>query len=344
MIKIFRNIRQRLLKEGKVTRYLAYAIGEIILVVIGILIALQLNNWNEQRKNDIAIKGILKQIQTDLVAGIEQSDELIEFYLEKDSLIARVINDQVTHEDYRTNTKYRTLIMNHYPFSPEDKGVSALVQKTDLLTGDLKDINDELKAMYSRWTGSSLALLNEAIDEISDGPRYYLRDNFDGFSDLVFNKGISEEFFEYWLTDPSYKNLVTDYYIFANGNYLPFIQDYRASAIDIYKRISEELGTEVSSDSLSFITDLDDYRTAIGTYTSDTITVSIYLKDENLMISGLAAEEKVLYPLKNNHFMLDRTRFHSFRFLRDDTGSITGFEDRDRAKNQIYIKQENIVR
>ena len=52
MIKIFRNIRHKLLSEGKTINYLKYAIGEIVLVVIGILIALQVNNWNEKRKSD----------------------------------------------------------------------------------------------------------------------------------------------------------------------------------------------------------------------------------------------------------------------------------------------------
>lgn len=50
MIKFFRNIRRNLLSEGKTRKYLTYAIGEIILVVIGILIALQLNDWNDHRK------------------------------------------------------------------------------------------------------------------------------------------------------------------------------------------------------------------------------------------------------------------------------------------------------
>ncbi len=47
MIKFFRNIRKTLLTEGKTSKYFKYAIGEIVLVVIGILIALQINNWNE---------------------------------------------------------------------------------------------------------------------------------------------------------------------------------------------------------------------------------------------------------------------------------------------------------
>ncbi|MDY2587948.1 DUF6090 family protein [Winogradskyella aquimaris] len=52
MIKFFRHFRQRLLSEGKTGKYFKYAIGEIILVVIGILIALQINNWNQNRLNE----------------------------------------------------------------------------------------------------------------------------------------------------------------------------------------------------------------------------------------------------------------------------------------------------
>ncbi len=51
MIKFFRKIRQKLLTENKFSKYLIYAIGEIVLVVIGILIALQINNWNQRRQN-----------------------------------------------------------------------------------------------------------------------------------------------------------------------------------------------------------------------------------------------------------------------------------------------------
>ncbi len=51
MLKFFRQIRQKLLTENRFSKYLIYAIGEIFLVVIGILIALQINNWNEAQKN-----------------------------------------------------------------------------------------------------------------------------------------------------------------------------------------------------------------------------------------------------------------------------------------------------
>lgn len=49
MIKFFRHIRKRLIRENRFSKYLLYAIGEIVLVVIGILIALQINNWNEEK-------------------------------------------------------------------------------------------------------------------------------------------------------------------------------------------------------------------------------------------------------------------------------------------------------
>ncbi len=66
MIKFFRNIRKSLLNEGKTGKYLKYALGEIVLVVIGILIALQINNWNEDRKNARMEIQMLREISENL--------------------------------------------------------------------------------------------------------------------------------------------------------------------------------------------------------------------------------------------------------------------------------------
>ena len=67
MIKFFRNIRQTLIMENKTSKYLKYAIGEIVLVMIGILLALQINNWNEKRKATIQEITILKNIQENIL-------------------------------------------------------------------------------------------------------------------------------------------------------------------------------------------------------------------------------------------------------------------------------------
>ena len=66
MIKFFRHIRQNLIMENKTSKYLKYAIGEIVLVVIGILIALQINNWNEERKAKLSENQTLKNFVQDL--------------------------------------------------------------------------------------------------------------------------------------------------------------------------------------------------------------------------------------------------------------------------------------
>ena len=87
MIKFFRNIRQTLIKENKVSNYLLYAIGEIVLVVIGILIALQVNNWNESRKLESTEREFFQGVKSDLLQDkaymnliIEKANKKIDAY------------------------------------------------------------------------------------------------------------------------------------------------------------------------------------------------------------------------------------------------------------------------
>lgn len=71
MIKFFRKIRQSLLTENKFSKYLLYAIGEIVLVVIGILIALSINNWNEKSKLKSEEMKLLKEMKAALISDWE---------------------------------------------------------------------------------------------------------------------------------------------------------------------------------------------------------------------------------------------------------------------------------
>tara|TARA_R110002051_G_scaffold19027_1_gene53853 strand:+ start:2242 stop:3003 length:762 start_codon:yes stop_codon:yes gene_type:complete len=70
MIKFFRKIRQNLLSEGKTGKYMKYAIGEIALVVIGILVALQINNWNQNRLDRSFEVTMLKEIKSSLESDL----------------------------------------------------------------------------------------------------------------------------------------------------------------------------------------------------------------------------------------------------------------------------------
>jgi len=78
MIKFFRHIRQNLLMENKTGKYFKYAIGEIILVVIGILIALSINNWNEERLVNLQIKTNLINLSTAINQDLELLKEIEE--------------------------------------------------------------------------------------------------------------------------------------------------------------------------------------------------------------------------------------------------------------------------
>ena len=76
MIKFFRSIRKSLLSEGKKSKYFKYAIGEIVLVVIGILIALQINNWNENRKSQEKIDNYFEK----MLVEMRQKKDLLKNY------------------------------------------------------------------------------------------------------------------------------------------------------------------------------------------------------------------------------------------------------------------------
>ena len=80
MINFFRKIRRQLLTQNKVSKYLLYAIGEIVLVVIGILIALSINNWNEQRNSISTQMASVGKLKLDLIADINRFNYLDSIY------------------------------------------------------------------------------------------------------------------------------------------------------------------------------------------------------------------------------------------------------------------------
>jgi len=100
MIKFFRKIRQKLLTENKFSKYLLYAFGEIILVIIGILIALSINNWNEEKKLEQEVTTYLKNASdfiyntadnTFELVRIQMKDSVQNSFLKKDSTIYKAI-------------------------------------------------------------------------------------------------------------------------------------------------------------------------------------------------------------------------------------------------------------
>ena len=79
MIKLFRIIRQRMLTQKSISKYLLYAVGEILLVMVGILLALQVNNWNERRK----AKQVEFTLLTELKKSVEEDIESIKVVIDR---------------------------------------------------------------------------------------------------------------------------------------------------------------------------------------------------------------------------------------------------------------------
>ncbi|MDT0553022.1 MAG: hypothetical protein BM563_10815 [Bacteroidetes bacterium MedPE-SWsnd-G1] len=169
MIKFFRKIRRNLLSEGKTRKYLKYAIGEIILVVIGILIALQINNWNENRKSSKIRNNYYEQVLQDLA---------------KDTIY---INRSIINIDSRIS-KYQNYL-EKLPKAENINDVVPLIRALDLTfrytnfntntieslisTGDIKLMPDEIRnALLDLRTTQ-----NEIIKITSGNYNVYLEDS-----------------------------------------------------------------------------------------------------------------------------------------------------------------------
>ncbi len=111
MIKFFRKIRQKLLTESKFSKYLLYAIGEILLVVIGIMIALQLNTWNQKRIESHQTVELLKNMIIDLkidVSNLKNDISNYERYIRYSRTVLNVKDFQL----FTTDSIYNLLPTN----------------------------------------------------------------------------------------------------------------------------------------------------------------------------------------------------------------------------------------
>jgi len=111
MIKFFRKIRQKLLTEKKFSKYLIYAIGEIVLVVIGILIALQINNWNEDQKN----KALEKNMLENLAENLEQNCDMLKSRIRSITLYRK--SGAIIISAIENNQMNLDLLENHFHFA-----------------------------------------------------------------------------------------------------------------------------------------------------------------------------------------------------------------------------------
>jgi hypothetical protein len=161
MIKFLRHIRQTMINKSNTKKYFLYAIGEIILVVIGILIALQVNNWNEDRKDRYREQNILKSIYDDISTDRKNMNAMIENERRNGKLnneLIQILKNPASKYDSSMDSLFGKI--NRYAvFYPQKIGYESLKSiGLDLLK------NDDLKAAIVDLYDYQYGLIAETLD------------------------------------------------------------------------------------------------------------------------------------------------------------------------------------
>jgi hypothetical protein len=193
MIKFFRKIRQKMLTENKFSKYLLYAVGEIVLVVIGILIALSINNWNEGRKESNLELETLSGLYNDIANNKIKIDTMIS----RDSIIITgnqhilsLLQDD--NSSFNDSLQFSFGSINRYDiFFPQQmayetlKSKGLLTIKNDSLRKQVIELYDEtylinshIRDLKSEVYSNTYNMLNKRLFTTKDVD-YKIPDNFD---------------------------------------------------------------------------------------------------------------------------------------------------------------------
>ena len=237
MIKFFRKIRQNLLVENKFSKYLFYAIGEILLVVIGILIAVNINNWNEHKQSQNEFKSILTTIKTDLERDTLMAQGVIKYYKKNEETSLKVINKKITFDNIEECKDCRNLITIYRPFIAQTKGHDLFKKYTNQNSTK----NDSLVINISQFYGTLLKLIDDSNqfikDEVFSNLNHYKSQSW--FADFTQGE-FTYEMKTYFLSQ-DYRNRVASHHILAGKNHLLFVDIYKKNATKILEAIDKRL-------------------------------------------------------------------------------------------------------
>ncbi len=161
MIKFFRKIRQNLLSEGKTEKYLKYAIGEIVLVVFGILIALSINNWNENKKERKEEYQALKSLHSEFIESrkrFNSNQDHNEYIFDGMRNLLKILDENRATENL-ADSIYRNLNISSWSsatFEPSRGIINSLIN-----SGKLNIVsNEKLKVQLVQWNDEVINFQN----------------------------------------------------------------------------------------------------------------------------------------------------------------------------------------
>lgn len=213
MIRFFKKIRYKLFIEKKLGKYPIYALGEILITSVGILLAIQVNNWNQQRLANVKIERLLIEIYDNLRDEIEVAERIIAYYEQRDSVLIKVINKDVNRKDFLNpdiltspqyaNAPYSTMAIDKNAYESLIGIVDQIPVKYDPLFSEIKVIYEYIFQLIQNRENKLL----EKIYPYQD----YLRRNMSWYSEWFTGKELSKDAIDYFLKDPFHINWVLEF-------------------------------------------------------------------------------------------------------------------------------------
>lgn len=211
MIQIFRKIRYDLMKQNKTSKYLKYAIGEILLVMIGILLALQVGTWNEERKQQETLNAIYQITKEDLINDLIVIDSFTkEFEDIRSPAFEAVLTTNPTKEDWLKNPQYMTVIGGFEDFAIHQRGFELLKRQSNLSEKVEENLTSKINLFYNKHIIEIDVALLEFSNEFTRNIEYYK--NYDWFSSYILDNELDgpSDFFP---NNPIAKNRITWYHL-----------------------------------------------------------------------------------------------------------------------------------
>lgn len=238
MIKFFRKIRYDLMKENKTRRYIKYAIGEIALVMIGILLALQVNNWNEKRKLNSQLTSIYETVKSDLAADTIMTTQIIKFYDTINKYSNKVMKNEITAQNLDSFPLCKSLVSVYQPMTIQKKGFQQLQNFSSYSEIKKDTLTSSITQFYT--------VFNNLIDNNNQMVKKEVLENIDYFKKqdwfIPWMQGASNpEVNAYFGESQDYKNRVAANNIFATSNHQRMLKVYQEQAKELLKEIDKRL-------------------------------------------------------------------------------------------------------
>ncbi|WP_340063774.1 DUF6090 family protein [Ascidiimonas aurantiaca] len=237
---IFRKQKLNLLQLRKFYKYLLYALGEIVLVVIGILIAVNINNHNERKKQRDTYKSILSTVRLDLVSDSVESFYYQEKFREREDLLDRVLKGEFKKQQYDSCPNCANIITNFTPFTIETKGFHMLENHVDDSRFGVDSLASGIVQFYRYFIGYNDLIGGYLKEDVAANLKHW-KESYPWFHLETEEKITNEAFMKYLMESNDYKNRIYYQKNLYTSNYIPLLNGFNQVSDTLIKMIDQKL-------------------------------------------------------------------------------------------------------